>query len=107
MERSASALLVFEKELNVINPEEKTSILSSRLLQLNTEYTNTQTDRVRKEATSNSVREGSLEAAQASAQGQALHKLAERLDEARQKFAEVKTHYGANHPEYNKAAAQV
>ena len=107
MERSSSALAQFEKELNVINPEEKTSILSARLLQLNTEYTTAQTDRVRKEATSNSVREGSLEAAQASAQGEALHKLAERLDEARQKFAEVKTHYGTNHPEYNKAAAQV
>lgn len=107
MERSSAALAQFERELNVINPEEKTSILSARLLQLNTEYTNAQTERVRKEATSNSVREGSLEAAQASAQGEALHKLAERLDEARQKFAEVKTHYGANHPEYHKAAAQV
>src|SRR6266851_1255059 len=107
MERSSAALAQFEKELNVINPEEKTSILSSRLLQLNTEYTNAQADRVHKEATANSVREGSLEAAQASAQGEALHKLAERLDEARQKFAEVRTHYGTNHPEYNKAAAQV
>ncbi len=107
MERSSAALAQFEKELNVINPEEKTSILSARLLQLNTEYTTAQTDRVRKEATANSVREGSLEAAQASAQGEALHKLAERLDEARQRFAEVKTHYGANHPEYGKAAAQV
>jgi len=26
--------------LNVINPEEKTNILASRLLQMNTEYTN-------------------------------------------------------------------
>ena len=47
MERSSAALVQFERELNVINPEEKTSILSARLLQLNTEYTNAQTDRVR------------------------------------------------------------
>jgi uncharacterized protein involved in exopolysaccharide biosynthesis len=107
MEHSSAALAQFERELNVINPEEKTSILSGRLLQLNTEYTNAQTERVRKEATSNSVRGGSIEAAQASAQGEALRRLAERLDEAREKFAEVKTHYGTNHPEYNKAAAQV
>ncbi len=40
MEKSSTALIQFERELNVINPEEKTSILSARLLQFNTEYTN-------------------------------------------------------------------
>jgi capsular exopolysaccharide synthesis family protein len=107
MERSSSALAQFERELNVINPEEKTSILSARLLQLNTEYTNAQTDRVRKESAYNSVRGGTLEAAQVSTQGEALRKLTERLDEAQQRFAEVKVHYGANHPEYRKAATQL
>ena len=38
MERSGQALVAFERELNVINPEEKTNILASRLLQLNAEY---------------------------------------------------------------------
>ena len=38
MERSSQALAGFERELNVINPEDKTNILSTRLLQLNTEY---------------------------------------------------------------------
>jgi capsular polysaccharide biosynthesis protein len=38
MERSGQALVAFERELNVINPEEKTNILASRLLQLNTDY---------------------------------------------------------------------
>ena len=107
MERSSAALAQFERELNVINPEEKTSILSARLLQLNTEYTNAQTDRVRKEAAWKSVQSGSLEAAQVSTQGENLKTLSARLDDARQKFADVKTHYGANHPEYRKAAVQV
>jgi len=107
MERSSSALVQFERELNVINPEEKTSILSARILQLNTEYTNAQTDRVRKEAAWRSVRSGSLEAAQASTQGEDLKVLSQKRDDARQKFVDVKTHYGANHPEYRKAAAQV
>jgi capsular exopolysaccharide synthesis family protein len=106
MERSSAALVEFEKELNVINPEEKTSILSARLLQLNTEYTTAQADRVRKEAASQSVKDGSLEAAQVSTQGESLRKLAERLDEAQQKFADVKTHYGPSHPEFKKADAQ-
>jgi succinoglycan biosynthesis transport protein ExoP len=107
MERSGAALAQIEKELNVINPEEKTSILSSRLLQLNTEYTNAQTERVRKQAAFESVQAGTLEAAQISTQGESLKALSERLDEAERKFADVKMHFGAKHPEYAKAATQV
>jgi capsular exopolysaccharide synthesis family protein len=107
MERSSAALAQFERELNVINPEEKTSILSARILQLNTEYTNAQTDRVRKEAAWKSVQSGSLEAAQVSTQGENLKTLSQKLDDVHQKFADVQTHYGANHPEYRKAAVQV
>ena len=55
MEKSSGAVAQFERELNVINPEQKTSILSARLLELNTEYTKTQADRVKKEAAYNSV----------------------------------------------------
>ncbi len=107
MERSSAALATFERDLSVINPDEKTSILSSRLLQLNTEFTTAQGDRVRKQAAFDSVKGGSLEAAQASTQGEQLRKLADRLDEAREKFAVIKVQYGAGHPEYKKAASQV
>lgn len=107
MERSSQALGKFERELNMVNPEEKTSILAARLLQLNTEYTNAQSDRVRKQAARGSVRTGTMEAAQASEQGEALRKITDRLNEASEKFAEVRTRFGANHPEYRRAAAQV
>ncbi len=107
MERSSLAVAAFERELNVINPEEKTSILSARLLQLNTEHTNAQTDRVRKQAAFESGRGGALEAAQVSAQGESLKGLSERVNEAQEKFAEVKGFFGANHPEYRKAAAKL
>jgi capsular exopolysaccharide synthesis family protein len=107
MERSSAALVQFERDLSVINPDEKTSILSARLLQLNSEFTTAQADRVRKQAAFDSVKSGSLEAAQASTQGEQLRKLADRLDEAREKFAGVKTQYGANHPEYKKTLSQV
>ena len=107
MERSSAAQAQFEKDLSVINPEEKTSILSARLLQLNTEFTTAQGDRVRKQVAFDSVKSGSLEAAQASAQGEQIRKLADRLDEAREKFAVVKTQYGAGHQEYQKSHSQV
>ena len=107
MERSGAALMQFERELNVINPEEKTSILSAQLLQLNAEYTNSQADRVKKEAAFNSVKSGTLEAAQASLQGESLRKLAERLGETQEKFAQVKAQFGTNHPEHKKALTQL
>ena len=107
MEQSSHALSGFERELNVINPEEKTNILSARLLQLNTEFTNAQTERLRQEAGYQSVSGGSFDAALAAPQGEALRKLAEHRNEAAELFAEVKSRYGANHPEYRKAQAQL
>ena len=107
MEKSSAALAQFERELNLINPEEKTSILTARLLELNSEYTKAQADRVRKEAAFNSVQSGSLAAAQASNQGEALKKLTEDLGEAQEKFAQGKTTFGANHPEYKKLQSRV
>jgi capsular exopolysaccharide synthesis family protein len=107
MERSGLALAQFERELNVINPEEKTSVLSSRLLQLNTEYTNAETERVKKEAAWQSIQTGTLEAAQVSTQGESLKAIEDRLNDATQRFAEVKARAGKNHPDYLKAAAQV
>jgi len=107
METSSTALAKFERELNLINPEEKTSILSARLLQLNTEHTNAQADRVKKQAAFDSIQAGTLEAAQASAQGEQIRRLGERMDEAKEKFASIKTQYGANHPEYKKSFSQL
>src|SRR5262249_44025380 len=107
MERSDTALAKFERELNVINPEEKTNILSAQLLQLNTEYTNSQAERIKKGAAWESIENGSFEAAQVSTQGEALKKLVERLNEAKQSFAEVKVQFGVRHPLYIKAAADV
>lgn len=106
MERSSEALVQFEKDLSVINPEEKTSILSARLLQLNTEYTNAQTERVRKQAAFESVKGGSIEAASASSQGEQLRHLIERVNEARERLATINAQYGASHPEHKKAESQ-
>jgi succinoglycan biosynthesis transport protein ExoP len=107
MERSGRSLAQVERELNVINPEQKISTLSVRLLQLNAEYATAQADRVRKEAALESVRTGSMESAQVAAQGGSLRGLSERLGEAQQRFGEIQTRYGDNHPEYKKAATEL
>jgi capsular exopolysaccharide synthesis family protein len=107
MEKSGLALAQFEKDLDVINPEEKTNILSTRLLQLNTEYTNAQAERVSKEAAWEAIKSGSVAAAQVSSQGETLAKLSDTLNLARQHFALVKSTYGSTHPEYRKAASEL
>jgi len=107
MERSSLALGAFEKDLDVINPDEKTNILSARLLQLNTDYTNAQAERVNKEAALNAIKAGSVEAAMVSSQGESLAKLNDAVNQARQHFALVKSTYGTTHPEYRKAASEL
>ena len=103
MELSSQHLINFERELNVINPDQKTSIQSASLLQLNADYNTVREERVRREAAYNAVKSGSLNAAWTSSQGEALKKLGETLDDARQKLTQAKLHYGENHPEFIRA----
>lgn len=107
MERSNQALAKFERDLSVVNPEEKTNILATRLLQLNSDYTSAQADRLKQEAAYDSVKDGSLEAELATAQGEPLRKLAEHVNEARENLAGVESFYGTKHPEYRRAQAKL
>ena len=107
MERSSLALAAFERELTVINPEAKTNILESRLVQLNTEHTAAQAELLHQQAAWESVQGGSFEAALASPQGETLRKLVEHSQEASEHFADVSAYYGSNHPEYRRAKAQL
>ena len=103
MERSSMALAKFEQQLNVINPEDKTNILSARLLQLNTDYTKAQSDRMAKEASYKSAQGGTIAEAMVTDQGQDLSKLQEKLNAAKSRLADVSAVYGPNHAEYRKA----
>lgn len=69
MEASSQRLAGFERELSVINPDQKTSIQSASLLQLNTQYNAAKDERVRKEAAYNAIQASTLNAAWASTQG--------------------------------------
>jgi capsular exopolysaccharide synthesis family protein len=107
MEKSNLALAQFEKDLDLVNPDEKTNILSSRLMQLNGDYTIAQSERVRKEADWDAMKSGSIEATQISSQSDVFAKLTDALNQAGQRFAKVKSIYGPNHPEYRKAALEL
>jgi len=107
MERSAGALANLEKDLDVINPEEKTNIFSARLLHLDNDLTAAEVDRASREAAYNAVKDGSLPAVEASDQGEQLRALEAKLNEATERFAETQTQFGSSHPVYKKAASQV
>jgi capsular exopolysaccharide synthesis family protein len=107
MELSSAKLAQFEKDMKVIDPDQKTNILTARLVQLNTEFTSAQEDRIHKEVAFDAVKNGSLEAAEESTQGEQLRRASDNLGDAQQKFELVKLQYGVNHPEYKKAAAAV
>jgi polysaccharide biosynthesis transport protein len=107
MEKSSAAVSEFERKLGVVDADEKTNILSARLMQLNTDYTDAQADRIKKQAEYAGLEGGSVSAAEASDQGEGLKRLNEQLHEAEQKFADVKQHFGPKHPVYLRQAALV
>jgi succinoglycan biosynthesis transport protein ExoP len=104
METSSQRLGQFEKEMNVINPEEKTTLTTARIQQLNIEYTQAQAERVRKEAAFNAVQNGNVAAEMNSTQAEELNRLQDRLNQSKQKLSDVQAIYGVNHSEYRKAA---
>lgn len=107
MERSNESLLEFQRKIGMVDPEDKTNVLTARLLQLNTDFARAQSDRGAKEAAYQMLRSGNAEAAEASTQGEQLKRLLERKSELQQKFSDVKAIYAENHPEYLRALAQV
>lgn len=107
MEDSSGRLAQMERELNVVDPEEKTNILSKRLMELNTDFARAQTELVRARAAFDAISGGSIEAVLLSGQADSLKRLIDRRNELNEKFAEVKSHFGPNHPEFKKSSAQV
>ena len=105
MDDSALALASYEKQLGVINPDEKTSLLETRLGELNTAYTEAQNDRVQKEVDLRALKTGSTAALEVSPQGAELAKMADSVHTAQEKMEAVKGVYGSANAEYKRAAS--
>jgi uncharacterized protein involved in exopolysaccharide biosynthesis len=103
MDDSATYLASYEKQLGVVDPDQKTSILAARLLQLNSQYTDAQNDRILKETEFRALTTGSLAALEVSPQAAALARLEETLHSDEEKMAAAKAIYGPNYAEYKRA----
>jgi polysaccharide biosynthesis transport protein len=111
MEASEKQLTQFEKQLNMVDPSQRATILTARLSQINTEYTTAQEERIRRESILSQVNGSqslaSAQTAQAAAQDTLLNEAIQRLNTARQQFALARSYYGEGHPEYVKSQKQV
>ncbi len=104
---SEEKVAILEKELAVINPDQKTSIAQAKLQQLTTEYTNVQLDRVKAESIYNTLQTGTLDAALAAPQGLKIPDDLLKLKDAEQVFDQAKLRYGTKAVEYERAEAAV
>jgi capsular exopolysaccharide synthesis family protein len=112
MDVSSKRLAQYEKELNMVDPEQRSTVLTSRLTQLLTEYTAAQADRLHKQATLEGVTNSpTLAATQATEAGGSrqslLDEALQRLSATRQQYVAARSYYGENHPEYRKAKQQL
>jgi succinoglycan biosynthesis transport protein ExoP len=108
MEKSTAALAQYEKELNMVDPEQGSTIQAARLKQLNEEYTKAQADRLRKESVMKAMQDSNtVAAAEAAGRDDTLDHALDRLNTAQQQFAAVRAVYGENYSEYRKAKEQV
>lgn len=107
MQTTHGALMSYQRDLGTADPEQKTSVLVARLQALNTENTVAEADRIAKEAVYHEAKEGALPAVEVSAQATDLSKDVEKLQQAKANLAMVASTYGDQHPEYQKAMAEV
>ena len=111
MDASERKLVQYQKELNMVDPEQRTTILTARLAQLSTEYTSAQTERIRREAMAEEVTNtptiAATQAAEAEYQRSLLDNAVENLNQARGQFTAVRSFYAERHPEYRKSKAQL
>ncbi len=107
LERSQAAMRAYEKQHQVVNPEDRSNLMNLQLQQLQDELTKVHAERLRKESAYRSVETGNLESLSISAQGEPLMRLQERLEGLEANLAEAGAQYGPNHPNYKRIEVQI
>jgi len=104
---SEEKVAALEKELAVINPDQKTSMASAALQELTTQFSTVRMERVKAESVYDSLQTGDLDAALANPQGTRIPDDDGKLKDAQAAFAAVKLRYLHNSPQYRDAQAAV
>jgi capsular exopolysaccharide synthesis family protein len=96
-----------ENELAVINPDQKTSLASAALQQLEAQQGNAMLERVKAESLYNVLRTGDLDTAMATPLGSHINDDYAKLKDAQAQFEDIKLRYGRNSEAYKAAEAEV
>lgn len=104
---SEEKVAILEKELQVINPDQKTSIASALLQQLTTQAATVALERVKAESVYNELKSDDPDAAQASPMGTRISDDMQKLKDSQEKLLEVQQRYGPKMPAYSDAVGQV
>jgi len=114
LDQESQDLADFEKQLGVINPEQRETVLNAQVVQLNQELTTVQGTKADLEASVHLLHNDNANLATLqtldslrTVNDNSLNESLTRLEAARQQLATVQATYGESHPEYHKAKLQV
>jgi len=107
MERSQAALVDYETRQDVLNPDDKTNVLQSRLQQTNADLGRAQSERVRLESEYRTAKAGDLDSVLASDLGLTLRPLEQKRQGDALSLAQLAQVYGPLHPLYREQAGVV
>jgi polysaccharide biosynthesis transport protein len=107
VERSEDARLAYERQNQIWELDNKQSITSQRLSDLNKEFTDAQTDRMKKEALYNFAKSGNTEAVPQIHEDSVLQDLLKKRADASAQYSDALTLYGPNFPKVQRFQAQL
>lgn len=107
VEKSEDARIAYERQNQIWTIDEKQNITTQRLADLNKELTESQSDRMRKEALYQMTQSGSLETLPEVRDSAVLQSLLQKRNETEGQYTEALHQYGPNFPKVLRLQAQI
>jgi capsular exopolysaccharide synthesis family protein len=107
VEKSEDARLVYERENQIWTIDEKQNITTQKLADLNTELTQAQSDRIRKESLYQSARLGNLDAIPAVRDSLVIQDLLRRFADLSAQYSEALNRFGPKYPQVVRLETQM
>ncbi len=107
VEKAEDARLAYERENRIWTIDEKQNITTQKLADLNTELTQAQADRMRKEASYRLAREGNVDGLPEVRESQVLQDLVTRRTDLLVQYREAEAQFGPNYPKVQRLKVQL
>ncbi len=103
VEQSQQALVVYQKKIAVLNPDDREGLMNLRMTQLNREMGTAQAERIRYQADAHAIASRHLSDLLATSLGPSLEPAIAAVQKAQTHFDEIKAHDGPANPVYIQA----